>query len=81
MEIVVEEESKRVLGVSLYNVDWSQTAEATYQEITAVGAPNPVAGIEVVLKDGQILDIDYFVLDKAHTGSVTLNGTDTYHCY
>jgi hypothetical protein len=81
MQIVVDASTKKVLGASLYNQDWSQTPEATYQEAKAVGTINPMAGVRVILKDDQTIDIDYSVFSEGHEGLVVLNSEDFYYCH
>lgn len=79
LTIALDQDS-RVQGASLYNVDWSQTAESTYQSAVSVGTTNPMEGFTVILKDGQTIDIEWSVLDKGHDGRVMV-GNDEYHCY
>lgn len=81
LSIASDSQSKQILGASLYNVDWGQTAEGHFQKAIAVGAPNPVAGVQVVLEDKQTLDIDYSIFDAGHEGQVLVNGQDEYHCF
>jgi len=81
ISIYVDAETSRIRGASIYNVNWSQTAEATYQTAKDIGTINPVKGPRVYLQDGQYLDIDYSILEAGHEGSVKLNSSDDYSCY
>lgn len=79
MDIVLN--SGTVVGASLYNVDWSQTPEATFKKVAAAGVPNPMQGMEIVLEDGNTIAIEWSVFNPGHNGEVLLNGKDTYHCF
>ncbi|MBC7466049.1 MAG: hypothetical protein H7256_08655 [Bdellovibrio sp.] len=62
---ITQGEDSRIIGISLYNIDWSQTAEGTMQTNIAIGSKNPMAGYSVILlNDGQTVDIDYSILEK-----------------
>lgn len=81
LNIHVDSETKRVLGAAFFNQDWSQLPEEHYQVAKAVGTSNPMVGIEVVLADNQVLDIEYSVLQAPHDGSVIVNSNDEYYCW
>lgn len=80
LQIVLTEQST-IAGVSLFDVSLNETAEDTFIEALAVGTTNPMAGIQVVLKDNQIVDIEYSVFDKGHDGIVMLNDEEEYRCF
>ncbi|AUN99367.1 hypothetical protein DOM21_04115 [Bacteriovorax stolpii] len=77
LQIVLTEES-RVAGASLYTAN--QTAEETFSATWAVGSVNPMAGIQVILQNQQVLDIEYAVFEESHDGLVTVNDTEDYSC-
>lgn len=80
LQIVLTEQST-IAGAALYNVDENQTAEANFVAILAAGSVNPMAGIEVILKDHTLLDIEYAVFDRGHNGIVIVNETEEYRCF
>nr|BDT29539.1 hypothetical protein BHI3_30050 [Bacteriovorax sp. HI3] len=77
LQIVLTKEST-IAGASLYNEN--QTAEETFSATWAVGSINPMAGIQVILQNQQVLDIEYAVFEENHDGLVTVNGTEDYSC-
>ncbi len=46
----------------------------------AVGSVKPMAGIQVILQNQQVLDIEYAVFEENHDGLVTVNDTEDYSC-
>lgn len=77
LQLTVSVQGEQVLGASLYNMDWSQSAEATYSPAASVVKTS--LGEEVTLANGQKVAIPYAAM-RGYAADAVVNGSDEYSC-
>ena len=77
LQLTISFEGTNILGASLYNTNWSETAKANYQP--AATSTSMDSSLYVGLQDGQTLEIPLTVL-RGGSGTVLVNNSGEYSC-